>query len=350
MHSGGWAAPWGSGNGTGVRVRPRCRAPDVPSPPAMARTATVGVRSGAVRLGGWPDWRWPVSRIGHRLAAVGRSSLSAMTFITPHRRAPGLGALVGGSVFGALLAAAGLGIAYLALATPLVSVLSADRLSGHGPRPIGLGIVSFSLIAGGALLVAGTNRLAATLAPVAGTATGGPGRAPGRWRRWPTRSTSSPMSCRTRDEPSPSWPSDPSAWPSSTPSRPSVDIARSGSSWEVRTRDGWMPMDNPLDQANRDADQVRRWFTIADLDFVVRVYAAVIVRRRHHSALGDLRRRDPRAAAGLDRCAAPPAQPDRGATTSPPRAGNVSGDAGRPGSTRRRLVGEPGLEPGTSGI
>ena len=36
-------------------------------------------------------------------------------------------------------------------------------------------------------------------------------------------------------------------------------------------------MDNPLEQANRDADRVRRWFTIADLDFVVRVYAAVIV-------------------------------------------------------------------------
>jgi len=50
-----------------------------------------------------------------------------------------------------------------------------------------------------------------------------------------------------------------------------------GMSWEYRTRDGWMPMDNPLEQANRDAERVRRWYTIVDLDFVVRVYAALIV-------------------------------------------------------------------------
>ena len=36
-------------------------------------------------------------------------------------------------------------------------------------------------------------------------------------------------------------------------------------------------MDNPLDEANRDAERVRRWCTVADLDFVVRVYAALIV-------------------------------------------------------------------------
>ena len=48
-------------------------------------------------------------------------------------------------------------------------------------------------------------------------------------------------------------------------------------SWEYRTRDGWMPMDNPLDLADRDAERVRHWYSTADLDFVVRVYAALIV-------------------------------------------------------------------------
>ena len=83
--------------------------------------ATVG--SGVVRVGGWSDWRWTGSRIGHWLAAIGQASLAAMALITPHRRAPRRGALVGGSVYGALLTAAGLGIAYLVLDTPLVTVL-----------------------------------------------------------------------------------------------------------------------------------------------------------------------------------------------------------------------------------
>jgi hypothetical protein len=36
-------------------------------------------------------------------------------------------------------------------------------------------------------------------------------------------------------------------------------------------------MDDPLEAAARDADRVRRWLSLADLDFVVRVYAAVVV-------------------------------------------------------------------------
>src|SRR5690242_2995807 len=99
-----------------------------------------------------------------------------MALITPHRRAPRLGMLVSGSVYGALLTTAGLGIAYLALATPLVTVLSTDRLGGTGRAQLALGILSLSLIAGGALLLAGTNRLAATLAHLrAGMPALGPG-------------------------------------------------------------------------------------------------------------------------------------------------------------------------------
>jgi hypothetical protein len=60
---------------------------------------------------------------------------------------------------------------------------------------------------------------------------------------------------------------------------PTREIRQVGVSWEHRTRDGWMPMDNPLEAANRDAERIRRWFSIEDLDFVVRVYAAVIVSR-----------------------------------------------------------------------
>ena len=131
-----------------------------------------------------------------------------MALITPHRRAPRLGALVGSSVSGVLLTAAGLGIAYAVLETPLVSVLSTDRLSETGRMPIGLGILSLSLIAGGALLLAGTNRLAVALARVrAGHANAGPG----------ARALATDGRCGRRDRtcraepmvvPSPSSPSD----------------------------------------------------------------------------------------------------------------------------------------------
>jgi hypothetical protein len=184
--------------------------------------------------------------------------------------------LVSGSVYGALLTAAGLGIAYLALETPLVSVLSTDRLTGAGRTQIGLGILSLSLIAGGALLLAGTNRLAMTLAHLrAGAGSAGPG-------------------AQALASMADSVVVVPDVVPHEGRAIPELAIGafgaavlhllpagrqyrQVGTAWEYRTRDGWMPMENPLEAANRDAERVRRWFTIADLDFVVRVYAAVIV-------------------------------------------------------------------------
>ncbi len=49
-----------------------------------------------------------------------------------------------------------------------------------------------------------------------------------------------------------------------------------GQSWEMRTADGWMLTEHPLDRAARDADRVRHWLGDGDLDFVVRVYAALV--------------------------------------------------------------------------
>jgi hypothetical protein len=198
-----------------------------------------------------------------------------MTLITPHRRAPRLGMLVSGSLFGALLTAAGLGIAYLALATPLVSVVSADRLTGSGRPPMGLGILALSLVAGGALLLAGANRLAITLASLRATdGPAGPGAralagvgdavavladvVPGEGRPIPELAVGAFGVAVLHALPT------------------GLQVRQVGTAWEYRTRDGWMPMENPLDQASRDAERVRRWYSLADLDFVVRVYAAVI--------------------------------------------------------------------------
>lgn len=199
-----------------------------------------------------------------------------MAIITPHRRAPRLGMLVSGSVYGALLTTAGLGIAYLATMTPLVTVLSADRLTGTGRVQIGMGILSLSLIAGGALLLAGTNRLAVTLASLK---VGGGNAGPGARALAPLADAVAVV----RDV----VPNDGRAIPELAIGPFGAAVLHSlptgrqyrqvGTTWERRTRDGWLPMDNPLDAAHRDAERVRRWFTIVDLDFVVRVYAALIV-------------------------------------------------------------------------
>jgi hypothetical protein len=59
---------------------------------------------------------------------------------------------------------------------------------------------------------------------------------------------------------------------------PSSKSVRHGpAGWEMQSSGGWRPMDDPLEVAIRDADRVRRWLATADLDFVVRVYAALVV-------------------------------------------------------------------------
>jgi hypothetical protein len=58
---------------------------------------------------------------------------------------------------------------------------------------------------------------------------------------------------------------------------PSAVSRQSGGRWEVRMSDGrWIPVENPLDRATRDAERVRRWLATDDRDFVIKVYAAVI--------------------------------------------------------------------------
>jgi hypothetical protein len=46
--------------------------------------------------------------------------------------------------------------------------------------------------------------------------------------------------------------------------------------WEARGRRRWIPLENPLERASRDAERVRRWLAHDDADFLVKTYAAVI--------------------------------------------------------------------------
>lgn len=50
-----------------------------------------------------------------------------------------------------------------------------------------------------------------------------------------------------------------------------------GARWEIRdSRGRWIPIENPVQRASRDAERVRSWLASNDRDFLVRVYAAIV--------------------------------------------------------------------------
>jgi hypothetical protein len=52
---------------------------------------------------------------------------------------------------------------------------------------------------------------------------------------------------------------------------------RTDTVWEIRRGDGrWIPLENPLERAARDAERVRSWIASEEQDFVVKVYAALL--------------------------------------------------------------------------
>jgi hypothetical protein len=263
----------GPGNGTGVPVVPAKREPDVPLE-SMVHPVNGSDRCGGVRLGTWLHRRPGSIRMAHWRRGVDARSCTTMFTGAPHLT-PRFGSLVGGTLLGAVLVTTGLTTAYLTIATPFASNLAGGWGGQHGVS-IGLGVWSFALIAGGGLLVSGTNQLAATVAFLRrGSANGGPAaRALASW---------SDEVAVVGDV----VPNDGAPIPELVIGAfgvavvhvlPSSKRVRHGpAGWECRTGDTWRPMDDPLDRAMRDADGVRRWLGTADLDFVVRVYAALVV-------------------------------------------------------------------------
>jgi hypothetical protein len=185
------------------------------------------------------------------------------------------GGLVWGTLAGACLVAFGLGLAFLVIGTPLVARLLPGSQAGNGQLTSALLVWAVSLAAGAALLVAGTNRLARTVASVR--------------RRSADRSPVMRALKALPDDiqvaagftPRDGWPI-----PELVIGPFGVAIVRElegldrlrhvGHSWEVRTSEGWVPTEHPFDHVARDAERVRHWLTHGDLDYVVRVYAALV--------------------------------------------------------------------------
>lgn len=231
--------------------------------------------SGGVRVGDWFNRLDRLPRMAHwQRVAVARTwemmTLSATPYPTSRP-----GSLVGATLLGSMLVGAGMVMAYLTVATPFVPSLVSGASTGGGIG-LALGAWSVALVAAGGMLVAGTSRLARILARVrhVGVAEGAAARA------------LAAMSDEVAVAADISLGGGPPIPELAIGAFGAVVVHTLGSSartrrgpagWEARTGQGWRPTDDPLDAATRDADRVRRWLGTADLDFVVRVYAALLV-------------------------------------------------------------------------
>jgi hypothetical protein len=200
----------------------------------------------------------------------------AMQVITPPiTRRVSFGSIVLGTLVGAVLLVGGLSVGWLAFGTPFINQFT--PVGRPGPTQVVAGMLawSFALIAPATFTIAGLARIVTVVDSVASSR--------------PKPTPVSRLARRLGEEyvvasrlrlPDgrviPDLVLGPFGAAVIEPAPPSGAIRRHGDAWEVRTDKGWMPLENPLDRATRDAERVRSWFTNDDRDFVVKVYAAVI--------------------------------------------------------------------------
>lgn len=189
---------------------------------------------------------------------------------------PSRSAIVLGAVVGSVLLVGGLGVAWLTFGTPFIT-----RFTPVG-RPTTTEVVAgvlawtFALVAPSAFILAGIARLAALLDALAAS----------RPRPTPVLrvSRSLPEDCvvvsrfrLTDGRIIPDLVLGPFGVAVIEELPPAGATRRHGTAWEVRGPDGrWLPLENPLEKATRDAERVRRWLAQDEHDFVVKVHAAVV--------------------------------------------------------------------------
>jgi hypothetical protein len=186
-----------------------------------------------------------------------------------------LAMLVSGTVAGAVLVVAGLAIAYLVFATPLVERLVPAGRPSTGQTVAGVVAWSIAIFGPALFLFVGTARLARVLGDVGSRKH--TGSVTSRHARALPADTVIATGVDLGDgRPIPEIVIGPfgAAVIRELPP-PSLTRQRHGR-WELRTREGWLPIENPLERAARDAERVRRWFSHDDNDFLVKVHAAVV--------------------------------------------------------------------------
>jgi hypothetical protein len=206
------------------------------------------------------------------------ANIAAMQVIIPRTapRGPSRWSITLGAAVGSVLLVGGLVVAYLAFGTPFIARFTPTGRPDTQEMLAGMLAWSFALIAPSAFVIAGAARIAAVYERVqaarppqthAGRRAASLGDeyvAAARVRlpdgRIVPELVLGPFGAAVIEE------------------LPSPTMTRyRGDAWEIRTsHNKWIPLENPLERAARDAERVRRWFEQDDNDFVVKVYAAVV--------------------------------------------------------------------------
>ena len=200
-----------------------------------------------------------------------------MQLIQPsHLMRPARGPLVLGAVVGTVLLVGGIGLAWLTFATPLVRGLTPSVVR---PAPdqmaIGALVWAVSLVAPPCFAIVGALRLGRVAAvafhkPPAGAVARAMASLPDDYVVAP--SVTLPEGRRIRN-----LVLGPFGLALLSEPPPPRFTRRHGNAWEVRRADGrWVPLENPLERAARDAERVRRWIAAEEQDFVVKVHAALV--------------------------------------------------------------------------
>jgi hypothetical protein len=201
-----------------------------------------------------------------------------MQLIQPtHVLQPARGPLILGTIVGGVLLLGGLGLAWLAFATPIVRGLTPNVVRPTPDQMLIGGLVwGLSLVVPPCLAIVGTIRLSV----VAATALRRP-------KTGPVGSVAEALGDEYVVAPSVRLPDGRLirnivvgpfgvAIVGELPS--AKNLRRHGNSWEMRRVDGrWAPLESPLEHATRDADRIRHWLAAEDRDFLVKVYSAVVV-------------------------------------------------------------------------
>lgn len=205
--------------------------------------------------------------------------MTPMQVLSPHgarRTRPETIAAIGSFLVGAGLLASGVALGYLALTSSIVDRLMRSYRPGTTEEALAIAGWAVALVAPACIMLLGLARVAGTADDVFGAR----GRRPTIARYAGTLGDEylAATSLRLPDGRSiPELVLGPHGVAIFETLPPASITRRHGDRWEIRLTDGrWIPFENPLDRASRDAERVRRWFGAIDQDFVVKVHAAVV--------------------------------------------------------------------------
>ena len=202
-----------------------------------------------------------------------------MEVISPTRQAarPSVRPILSSAAVGTGLIVGGLILAYVAFATPALTMLVPGGRRDAIQTAAGMVVWAIALVAPAGFLLLGTNRLARMLAAISGRVS----------RRTAAVSVLSGLpddvvvaSGLTLDDGRPVPDIIVGSFGAAVVRElpPAGAVRIQDGHWFLRTQRGWIPMEDPLSRTVRDSERVRRWLAHDDADFVVKVYAAVVSR------------------------------------------------------------------------